>query len=417
MCHAIVKRSIMGSGRKAAIREAKRTGSNVYHQAKVAGQKALSLIGKEYVKHKLRQAFKAKTSVLNQSDFTSKYNRRTSLPRGRRIKAPAKRLRAINSRLPKGLSKGFHRKVTKSINFTGNWGLYISTSSVQLRQTVRDFKETFTADENAIPMVFGSPFEIMHAASVLFNQKTDTPTWTTTTGNLDDRIKVNLTSYYVTYFFKSTSSHVVNIEMFECTAKEDIQSQSVTVVNYIQNSYGDFQSNYTTLSGAVAMTEKQLNSVPAEWVELHDNFVVKRRTFKIQPGDYASCTVKICGNKVLDFSKCSENGTLLHFHKGFTKQVWFRVINDPTVSTTSNTTPTAGANAGDVHHWPSNTIGGVACEFTKHIKMAAMPNPSASNANHAMANSIKRSNWLPLVSDALDQQVVINNPISTTNIG
>lgn len=341
----------------------------------------------------------------------------TSLPKGRRIKHKPKKVRAVNSKLPKGLSKKLHSKITKSVNFTKNWGVYTSTSCAQLRQTTRDQRTLIFNDKNSIPFMFASPFELMHFASVLFNQKTDDDTWTITTGNFDDRIKINVTNYYVTFFFKSTSSHVVNIEMFECTARDDYLQTTVDAENFINNSYGNFQNTYTTPSTSGACAATDLNASPSEWLELYRQFYVKKRVFKLQPGDFTTATIKIMGNRTVDFSKCSENGTLLGIKKFLTKQVFFRVLNDPTVSTTSNATPTAGVNAGDVHHWPSNAIGGVALTYTKHFRMAALPNPQASNTAHAMANSIKRSNWLPTVSDALDQQVVYQNPISTATGG
>lgn len=332
--------------------------------------------------------------------------------RGTLVKRPAKRVKAINSNLPKGVGKKFLKKVQKSVNFTANWGLYISTSAQQLRQQTRDFRSLYYTDENGSVFLYASPYDLMHMASVLFNQKTDTSSWTTTTGNFDDRIKINVISYVVNFYFRSTSSHVVNIEVFECTARDDLTSTGIHAANYVANSYNDMQNNYAR-TGAVtaAAAATDLNATQQEWVELHNNFTVRRRVYKLQPGDYAKHTMKIMGNRVVDFSKCSENGTILWMAKGMSKQVFFRVLNDPTVSTTTNATPTAGADVGQIHHWPSNVIGGVAMTVTKHFKMAALPNPQASNANHAMANSIKRSQWLKTITDAKDQQVAYNNPV------
>lgn len=406
------------SGRKAALSAVKRKFIDTAGSASANYIKRIAIEQAKKVASRLVDKAKNFAGVGKYTaTTTSKYNRRTSLPRGRRIQKNPKKIKAINSKLPKGVSKKFHRKVTKSVNFTANWGLYIATNLVRLRQDVVDTKNMVYTDERTVSMIFASPFELLHAASVLFNQKTDTSAWTTTTGNLDDRIKLNIISYYVTWFFKSTSSHVVNIEMFECTPKDDIQSTAINAQNFVNNSYADMQSTWTLPTGSSVASAEDINSVPAEWVELHRAFNVKRTVYKLQPGDYTSCSTKIMGNRTVDLSKYSENGTVLFMGKYLSKQVFFRVLNDPTVSTTSAGTPTAGTDAGKIHFWPSNTIGGVACTFTKHIKMAALPNPTGSNTNNLMANSIKRSFWVSSIVDALDQQVVLQNPITSTNSG
>lgn len=331
-----------------------------------------------------------------------------ALPKGRHIRAKRRKLRPVNSRIPKGVTKKFIKKVEKATSYSKNYGYYTANHYRQLRQVNVDQYNIVVADEQNRDFIYGNPFDIMHMASVLFNQKTDTDNIKTTAGNFDDREKFNVVNYSVNFFFKSTSSHVVNVEIFECTAKDNVVGQ-FNVSSYVTNSYNtEFQTGNATFS-SVAMGPTNINASPQEWVELHRNFTVKRKIIKLQPGDYSTHRIKICGQKQFDISKMQENGTMLWYARG-TKTVFFRVLNDPTVSTTSNATPSAGVDAGDIHHWPSNPIGGVACRITKVFQMSAPAMPQGSASNYAGLNSIKRADWVSTITDARDQQVLVQNP-------
>jgi len=342
-----------------------------------------------------------------------------ALPRGKLVPRKSKRLKVINSKLPKGVTKKFHKKVQKSVNFTKNWGKYTSNHYVQLRQTIVDAAATYFVDDRGYPFYYGGPHDILHMTSTLFNQKTDSDNILELTGNLDDRMKYNIKSYYVNMFFKSTSSHVVNIDIYECAVKKSFTEINTTYgpLNYINNSYAeDYNDVFTNLSNPSGITcsLNNLNASPKEWVELHKHFNVKRHQIKLQPGDYHSKSFKICGDTVYDLSKMQENSAL-YWICAPGKFFFFRVHNDPTCSTTTNENPLAGTNAGDVHHWPSNTIGGVACRIVKNMNMSAPPAPSGGINNFLAFNAVRRSEWQNTITDAADQQVVFQNPLTTTS--
>lgn len=334
--------------------------------------------------------------------------------RGRRRKSKKRKLSAVGTKLPRGISKKFHNKVTKSVNFSKNWGRYAATEFAQLRQIYVDNRGTIFANPQGYRFRFGSPREIIHVASHLWLGKADTPNWNNvTTGNFANEQKFDVTFENVDFFFKSTSSHVVNIEMYECTSKKDLLLD-YGPVDYILNSYlGDYDDLLTfvndsgaTVTQSAAATD--LNSSSKEWVELYNTYNVKVHRFKLQPGDHTSKSFQIMKNYTMDMSKCSENDLILRVKKGITKDFFFRILNDPTVSGTT----------GDIHHWPSNAQGGVAVAYTRRIGMVppGIADGTAA-ASTSQKNAFKRSVWRVATGTSVDQQVVVQNPITVTAAG
>jgi len=317
---------------------------------------------------------------------------------------------------PKGVTKKFIKKVVKSLDYNKNWGLYISRHNLRLSQNVIDVFNMQYTDERGRNLNFGSPLELLHDASVLFYSKADSDDYSVTTNNIvATGLKFNIISYDVKWFFKSTSSHVVNIEMYECYAKDDSASFE-SVNSLVNNSYNDaYNDSYLVMNAAgnmVAQTCSASDSTAkaCEWVELYKKYNVKCRRIKLNPGDHTTHYTKVYSNKFMDYSNMAiDNGQVSQISKGMC-QVFFRVINDATVS--------ASLGTGLIHQWFSNQQGGVAATFERRMRMAALPYQGSTSTNYRAQNSLKRASFTfnnTFATGQQDQQVLYNNPISGAN--
>lgn len=329
---------------------------------------------------------------------------------GRRRKASTSKKQGINRKPLKGISKKFIKKVQKVISHNTIFGKITMCHVQQLRQTTLDRYNYINTDDRGFEFQYGHPNDILSLASMLFNSKPQTDNTYDTTSNLPNDIKIDVEYYRVNMFFKSTSSHVVNIAIYECTSKMPGPPAVLTAIN---SSYTSLQNNTQFIGGGAAVNtiKEYVTTSQEEWIDLHKDFWVKEHRIKLQPGDYTSKSFTIHKSFTWDGTKYQENNLLIGMAKG-NKTFFFRVLNDPTCSTTSNMTPTSGAAAGDVHHWPSNTIGGVALKITRTFKCS----PPPSVAESSQTSRILHGEWQNAVSDARDQQVVIMNPITTGNV-
>ena len=331
---------------------------------------------------------------------------------GRRRNFKSRKVKAIGTVKPKGITSKFISKVNKAVAFTGHWGLHTVTDQVQLRQITIDQWNIVSVNEMSIQMEFGTPNDILNSASVLYNAKTDVQNPDTLTGNFPVAgLKLEIVDYKVDFFFKSTSSHVVNIELYECTAKSKVLA-AFNVYSYVTNSYnGDYNDLLYQQDAAFAVTNRtmsanDLNSTAKEWTELLKEYSVKKRVIKLQPGDHTTHSIRVFGSKVLDYSnECLENAGVCASMKG-TKCIFFRIINDPTVS----------AGTGQIHAFPSSAQGGVACRYTKSIRIKPPAPMNLTLSNYRNQNIIRRAEWFRVDGASTDQQVVINNPINSTTI-
>ncbi len=240
---------------------------------------------------------KVKDNNLSRPKTRFRFKKRTmAKPKvgGRKRNAKTTKCKQIQAPSLKGIAPTLKRKVMKIMNSTENWGKYVGCYNLRLRQTVVDAWNIQTGYENSGTgmLAFGTPLEILHIASVLYNSKTDNPDYTILAGNLDDRISIQVQSWDLNFFFKSTSSHVVNIEMYECTGKA-IQGGGLPVpTGLVSQSYSN--SNYNTVNnfsygGSPAISNldaTQPGSTAEEWTELYQTWNVVRHTLKLQPGDH-----------------------------------------------------------------------------------------------------------------------------------
>lgn len=312
----------------------------------------------------------------------------------------------VFNRYPKGVSKKMFTKVNKIINHSKLYGEYKYTSQVRLAMTGLDLINPQSTDEWSAPIQLGTFNEIIDAASVLFNGKTIGADWFVTTGNIDPSAPLYVEKTSIDFFFKSTSSHVVNIEVLECTPKGFSPLNALTLANESLQD-GDYFVRYGVAPGFIPTDTAVMGMTPDHLGRLNENFWVKRHFIKLKPGDYGSLTVKGCKDKVYDGSKLIDpllTDTTTGFHKGYgMKSFIFRTFNDVTVSAVS----------GDCHNWPSNSQGGVACSYTKTFRIRFPNNLNAAGKKNAFKYGVFRK---PILAST-DQQVAEENPITTTAFG
>lgn len=308
------------------------------------------------------------------------------------------------SKKPK-INKKFRAKVQKCLTYNDPWALYESVHNIRLHQSEVDEYEVFYEDERSRLLSFNDNYETLHHASVLFSNKTDTDDYTTFTNNFETKIKLSQIYYHASFFFKSTSTHVVNIEMYICTPKISMFESAQTLVD---GSYaGQFIDFNETSFGQAGLNSGNLHSKASDWLALHERYRVKKVIFKLQPGDYTSYMLKLPNNQTIDFSDEGVATTGLRFRKRNSRVVFFRVINDISVSTT------VGETDGRIHAFPSNAQGGVACRFKRTAMYRPLPVVDTIGKPQTSRNTIRRSNWS--IAGGNDQQVVFQNPLNTTS--
>lgn len=321
--------------------------------------------------------------------------------------------KAINSKA-KGVSKTFEKKVKKVLAGDEPWGKYVYTSRVHIFQDNRDTWAIAANDENGQVLEFGTPDQYLDAASILWNGKPARVAWENSSGNLSSDTKVQITKSYASLFMKSTSSHVCNVEVYECRPKM-LQSNGAfgsAAVSY--NGLSGYSKYYDTNTlGGNQMSIYALNSTADEWTQLYSYFKVKKHTVKLIPGESTSLHFSGVSNTTLDLQKCKDNVTIQRYApKANSMCLFFRIINDISVSSSSS----GFNNAGQIYHFPSSVKGGVAIEF-KRVYNLRPPQGEYTGGNNVIADPvIVNSLWYKAVGSAIDQQVTFENPQTTAGI-
>lgn len=315
-----------------------------------------------------------------------------------------KKKKVMNPALKGGMAK-FQKKVMKVIQHVNNYGEYIYVGWQQLKQGVLDRYGLFPVDGHGTPITLGSDRALVDAASNLFGGKASAPNYNLTTGNFTGNNQINLISETLNFFFKSTSSHVVNIQMFEFISNTN---QDLSPVDLIGESLDDYTNSLkatydTTQTGAAGWdmpgTEaRHLTSV-------HQKYQVKVHTFKLPPGETASKSFKR-GSRVYDPIKQKNGDELPWLYRKGSSYFYFRVINDITVSGISELNQVSTASR--VHHWPSNRQGGVAMQYTRTITVMPPPNTGTSTNRPVLVIGYMKPG---ADSVYLDQQVAVQNPV------
>lgn len=323
---------------------------------------------------KLRKNYKRARSIVTVKTKRKKKTTKSFLPNAKRTK--------------------FTKKVEKVLNGNEPVAVVSRTSYQQLRQVTTDRISYYNLDKQFYPWVYGSGAQILHDASIAFNNKPLSNNISSTTGNLtSDETKINVIDHKLSMFFKSTSNHVVNIEIYECRSKNN---QNDEPQEESGESFADVKQRASNLSGPTTIANL-FGCSSDMFVELHQHYKVKVHRLKLLPGESTSKMFSVSGQKTYDLSKMMDNGVLWAYPKGCLA-FFFRVLNDPTVSGTT----------GDIHHWSSNQQGGIAARFHMKIRLRAPLNAATDNK----VNGVYVHDAHGEIGLSTDQQVAEQNPIS-----
>lgn len=309
-----------------------------------------------------------------------------------RVVARATKTSVIKSREPKGVSKAFKKKVETIINHDGAYGEYIYFGVKQLRQDDIDYYNHIKLDEQTHLIVLDDYLSVYDAASVLFNQKAINQNYAITTGNFVPSIDLHLISSSIQFFFRSTSNHSVNIEMYECTFKDP---STVDAMDLADNSMNDYTVQQKNVGAATAIgTSDTVGIESRHFTTLHQKCNVKVHRFKLEPGEYTSIYVQGRGKRYVGMNNLKADDTYYQHTKG-SKQFWFRVINDITVS---------GALTDRIHAFPSSSTGGVAMKYKRTYKVAPVKAAGVSSAEDK--NVVRIQQGMHAKTTETDQQVI-----------
>jgi len=318
---------------------------------------------------------------------------------GRKRKFKKRKLQYIDKK-PK-VNKKFKKNFDKCEAIKKNFGKYTYVGNLQLRQVGNDAYAFYENDENGYPIVCGGPRDLADAQAILFGVKTPISDWRVLTGNGDDDSKYFFHDVTMHMEFKSTSSHVVNIELYEITSKVGNNANILTLINEgiasanFGYSYLDAASNSTAGTYSPNVIGSKLGDIPDIWKRVN----IKMHKIKLLPGDYTSKFFTVRKRYTANLNMDQTNNVLDTFGKG-TKQFAFRVINDISVSGD-------GANS-KIHAFPSNTQGGVAMRYTKTYKCQS---PTNLDENKIVVGQWSRT------TNFTDQQVAFHQPANTTAFG
>lgn len=310
----------------------------------------------------------------------------------------------VMNRELKGSMRKFQKKVMKVIEHVKNYGEYIYIGDQQLKQGVLDRYGLFPVDAQGVPIVIGSDRALSDAAAVCFNAKAAALDYQVTTGNFASNNKINLISESLSFFFKSTSSHVVNIQMFEFISKINQDDSPETL---IAESLDDFSNSLkatqnTSQTGAFGFD--MLGSEARHLPSVFQKYSVKVHSFKLPPGETASKNFKR-GSRTFDPVKAKNGSEQPYLYRKGCSYFYFRVLNDITVSGVSEL---ESGSASRVHHWPSNRQGGVALEYKRTIKLMPPPSTAAASDRPVVVIGCMKYGSSSLYTD---QQVAVENPV------
>lgn len=323
-------------------------------------------------------------------------HRRRTMKRGvKKRKKPSK------SFMPQKKKTKFARKVVKVLADEQPTAYISRTCYQQLRQTTLDRVKYYDTDAQNNQIAFATPTEVLHNASICWNGKALSNDITSGALNLDSESVITVMKQNVSMFFKSTSNHVVNIEIFECTAKNNQNDSAQTDAG---QSINDLRYNALTADGLTPNGVEVFGYSSTMMIELHRNWTVKVHRIKMLPGESTSKVFKISGMRTYKLGNFKNNDSFWTYPKG-SKSFFFRVINEPTVS---------GGGTGHIHHWPSNTNGGVALRV--HMTSILRKPENVSTLSSATPGAFVFDATFA-TSSSTDQQVAYQNPITTaTNI-
>lgn len=337
---------------------------------------------------------KTKTTRSNKRPWVDTHGKRPVYTRKKRV---------INQQL-KGRMAKFQKKVMKVMEHVNVFGEYIYISTQQLRQKVLDRYSLYSTDFRGVPVVIGSDRALADAAAVLFNLKPSIYDYETTSGNFTGNQKINLVKETLEMYFKSTSSHVVNIQMFEFTSKTNQDESPASLISESLDDYtNSLKATWDTVQSGPAGFDMP-GTDARHLTSVHQKYYVKVHSFKLPPGETATKFFSR-GPRTFDPVKDKNAAEQPYYFRKGCSYFYFRVINDITVSGHGN------GNAVDfsqIHNWPSNKIGGVAFQYKRTIRVQPPSAVAVSNNRPVLVIGCMKS---PGSVDYVDQQVAVQNPV------
>ncbi|QXP07681.1 MAG: putative capsid protein [Arizlama virus AZLM_785] len=321
--------------------------------------------------------------------------------RGTKVKAKKRKLRYFEKK-PK-VNKRFKKNFTKLSNAEKECGKYTYIGNVQIRQDYLNEYNVIHLDENAINIRMGGCRDILDAASIIFGTKSSAPDCSTLTGNIEEDQKIHLVKGTIDFFLKSTSGHVVNVEIFEVSYKKGTPQSGISTTIAQSIASGNFEYRRLSPAGAPEDATYNLDKLGSKMEDLPDLWkycTVKVHKLKLQPGDYAMKHFKVFGSKCYDASLYQTNDSPDYVGQGC-KEFFFRVINDVTVS--------GNTSANKIHAFPSNNKGGIAVRYQKNYKLLS------PNLEGITQKKIAIGNWCHQ-TETTDQQVLYYNPSGSAAI-
>lgn len=347
---------------------------------------------------------------------TTTMRRKTGSTRGlvhrNKKKMKMKKRTAIGSAKKSKKTRKFTAKVLNALKDTKTYGEYVYLAGAQLRQVNTDRYGMKYSDYNGRLICIGDLKANIDAYSVCFLNKLLGNDYRNAIGNAGSTSTFNTVFENLYMYFKSTSSHVVNIEVVECIAKSNYQS-SETPEAMVAASMNDYTSRWaaSNISAEQVITPSSMGTGIRHYTSLFQYYNVKTHKVKVLPGATSSLSFKRRG-RTFDMSKyMDQNDNLTHITKG-ASYFFFRILNDPTVSGN----PPPGSES-TVHHWPSNTQGGVALHYNRTIRVIPSTIGRAGQAFEFDKPGIAIGNWVSFPEGELDQQVVYQNPIAVSTSG
>lgn len=325
------------------------------------------------------------------------------------VKFKHKKVKSILTKKVKGVSRKLTAKINKVIGHSANFGVHKYIGVCQYRQSANDTWGVYQLDAQNRYIALNDPLTVTDAASQLWGVKTITDNFASGTNNLSPQIPIQVLSSTLFFYFKSTSSHVVNIEVYECTCKKNT---SVSPVDKASENYNQKYIRYLTSTGTTSnLSVTSLGWAPHMAHNMLNFFRVKKHKVKLLPGASSQLAIKCKGRKFTfgtDDDDANVSTTTLNTYIKGTKVFFFRVINDATVS--------AGDNPGLVHHFSSNDRGGVAMTYTRTYRIAPIkglgPGAAADQVNNKYIVVDTHS-----LTMGDDQQVAYQNPTTNTPVG
>ena len=319
----------------------------------------------------------------------------------KRRKYSSQVVKPLNANQLKGVSKSFQRKVTKCLEHEKNWGWFIYSSCKSLRAATNDrwtIIQTCDNSSGGLSIDLFNPYQVWNDYSVLFNGKPlgTTGNWTDdiTVGaahNVPYESKIHILNSFATFEFKSTSTHEVIIEMYECSAKDDHDNAAYSDC---ADSFNNYEALYGDSAGVGVMSPVHPLTTAEMFIEAHKKWKMKVTKFTVLPGH--SYTRRVTGpSGVIDGAKIAVNGAFPSYSGEYKNvNVFFRVTNKISVSTTGNVTA-----------FPSITGGGVAMRYHRHAKFM----PTAGGSNGAQNTESVIIQFMRGSLAGTDQQVVASN--------